>query len=45
MDIDKIAPDTPLLQAEQSQFSEPFLTEVVLQSIHQLCGPLLDSHK
>ena len=32
-----------LLQAEQSQLSQPFLTGEMLQSLNHLRGPLLDS--
>lgn len=32
-----------LLQAEQSQLCQPFLIGRMLQSLHHLCGPLLDS--
>lgn len=36
-------PESPLLQAEQSQLSQPLLTGEVLQVLDQLLGPLLDS--
>lgn len=39
-DFDKITPDPPLLQAEQSQLSQPLLPGEVLQSF----SPSLDSH-
>jgi len=32
-----------LLQAEQSQLSQPFLKGEMLQSFNNLCGPLVDS--
>ena len=31
------------LQVEQSQISQTFLIEVMLQAPHHLCGPPLDS--
>ena len=43
MDTDDILLRTPLLQTEQSQLSQPLLTGEVLQSLHHLGGPLLDS--
>ena len=36
------SPEPSLLQAGQSQLSQPFLTEEMLQSLHHLHGPLLD---
>jgi len=37
------SPLSLLLQAEESQLSQPLLTGEMLQSMNQLCGPLLDS--
>ena len=41
IDIEKIP--LSLLQAEQFQLSQPFFIGEVLQHLHHLCGPLLDS--
>ncbi|KAK4830703.1 hypothetical protein QYF61_012872 [Mycteria americana] len=41
--IDKMSPQPSLLQAQQSQLSQPFLIGEMLQSLHHLHGPLLDS--
>jgi len=43
LSIDKVSPEPSLLQAEQSQFSQPFPTEEMLQTLNLLCGPSLDS--
>ncbi|PKU46071.1 gamma-aminobutyric acid receptor subunit alpha-4 isoform x1 [Limosa lapponica baueri] len=37
------SPDPSHLLAKQSQLSQPFLVGEMLQSLHHLCGPLLDS--
>lgn len=39
----KVSTGTCLLQAEQSQLSQPLLTSQMLQSLHKLCSLLLDS--
>jgi len=41
--IKKIPPEPSLPQAEQSQLSQPLLTEEMLQSLNHLHGPSLDS--
>ena len=33
----KVPPQPPFLQAEQSQFPQPLLTRLTLQTLHQLC--------
>jgi len=43
MDINDVTPQPPLLQAEQSELPQPFLTGEVLQSLNGLCGCLLGS--
>uniref|UniRef100_A0A8C4P7D6 Vacuolar protein sorting-associated protein 13B-like n=1 Tax=Dromaius novaehollandiae TaxID=8790 RepID=A0A8C4P7D6_DRONO len=38
-----LSPEPSLLQAEQSQLSQPLLIGEMRQSLNHLCGPLLDS--
>ena len=38
----KVTPELPLLQTEQSELSQPFLIRLVLQTSHQLCCPSLN---
>ena len=40
---DKILSQPSPLQAEQSQITRPFFTWEMLQALHHLCHPLLDS--
>lgn len=40
---DEIAPDPSLLQAKQSNLSQPLLLCQMFELLHPLCGPLLDS--
>jgi len=40
---EKVSPQPPLLQTEQPQFPQPLLTGLVLQTLHQLCCPSLDT--
>ncbi|KAK4827493.1 hypothetical protein QYF61_018793 [Mycteria americana] len=40
---DKVSPEAPFLQAKQPQFPQPFLTRLVLQTLHQLRCPSLDT--
>ena len=40
---DKVTPEPPFLQAEQTQLLQPLLVGLVLQTPHQLCRPSLDS--
>ena len=42
VESDKVSPEPPLLQAEQSQFPQPFLIAEVLQPSDHLSGPSLD---
>ena len=42
-DIDNITPEPSVLQTGQSQLSQPFLNGEMLQSLHHLHGPSLDS--
>lgn len=42
MNIDEFSPEPPLLQAQQTQLSQPLLTREVLQSLQHLDVPLLD---
>lgn len=41
--MNKIMLKPPLLQAKESQFSQPFLTQEVLQFLNYLYSPSLDS--
>lgn len=40
---DEVPSDPSLLRAKQSQLSQPLLLCQILQILHPLCGPLLDS--
>ncbi|KAK4829782.1 LOW QUALITY PROTEIN: hypothetical protein QYF61_006581 [Mycteria americana] len=40
---DKVSPQPPFLQAKQPQFSQPLLIRLVLQTLHQLHCPSLDT--
>ncbi|XP_071885379.1 mucin-16 [Anas platyrhynchos] len=42
VESDKVAPEPPFLQAEQTQLPQPLLVGLVLQAPHQLCRPSLD---
>ncbi|PKU38679.1 rna-directed dna polymerase from mobile element jockey-like [Limosa lapponica baueri] len=41
--IDEVPSQSSLLQAKQTQVSQPFLIREVLQLLDHLCSPLLDS--
>jgi len=41
--IDEIHFEIPFLQDEQSRLSQPLLIGKMLQALHHLCGPVLDS--
>ncbi|KAK4820222.1 hypothetical protein QYF61_021727 [Mycteria americana] len=43
VESDKVSPQPPLLQTKQSQFPQPLLIRLVLQTLHQLCCPSLDT--
>ncbi|KAK4827408.1 hypothetical protein QYF61_017838, partial [Mycteria americana] len=43
VESDKVSPQPPFLQAKQPQFPQPLLIRLVLQSLHQLRCPSLDS--
>ena len=43
IESNKVSPEPPLLQTEQSQLLQPLLIRPVLQSPHQLCCPPLDT--
>ncbi|KAK4816851.1 hypothetical protein QYF61_023973 [Mycteria americana] len=40
---DKVSPQPPFLQAKQPQFPQPFLMRLLLQTLHQLRCPSLDT--
>ncbi|KAK4807165.1 hypothetical protein QYF61_024285 [Mycteria americana] len=42
VESNKVSPQPPLLQAKQSQFPQPLLIRLVLQTLHQLRCPSLD---
>ena len=39
----KVSPQPPCLQTKHPQFCQPLLTRLVLQTLHQLCCPSLDT--
>ncbi|KAK4813151.1 LOW QUALITY PROTEIN: hypothetical protein QYF61_013116 [Mycteria americana] len=43
--LDKVSPQPPFLQAKQSQLPQPLPISLVLQTLHQLRCPSLDSHQ
>ncbi|KAK4818295.1 hypothetical protein QYF61_010437 [Mycteria americana] len=43
VESDKVSPQPPFLQAEQAQFPQPLLIRLLLQTLHQLHCPSLDS--
>ncbi|KAK4822442.1 hypothetical protein QYF61_015189 [Mycteria americana] len=43
VESDKVSPQPPFLQAKQPQFPQPLLIRLVLQTLHQLCCPSLDT--
>ncbi|KAK4816180.1 hypothetical protein QYF61_012470 [Mycteria americana] len=43
VESDKVSPQPPFLQAKQSQFPQPLLIRLVLQTLHQLHCPSLDT--
>ncbi|KAK4824605.1 hypothetical protein QYF61_016874 [Mycteria americana] len=43
VESDKVSPEPPLLQINQHQFPQPLLIRLVLQTLHQLCCPSLDT--
>ncbi|KAK4818296.1 hypothetical protein QYF61_010438 [Mycteria americana] len=43
VESDKVSPQPPFLQAKQPQFPQPLLIRLLLQTLHQLCCPSLDS--
>ncbi|KAK4806962.1 hypothetical protein QYF61_027329 [Mycteria americana] len=43
VDSNKVSPQPPFLQAKQSQFPQPLLIRLVLQTLHQLHWPSLDT--
>ncbi|GAB0186314.1 hypothetical protein GRJ2_001096700 [Grus japonensis] len=43
VETNKVAPQPPFLQAKQPQFPQPLLIRLVLQTLHQLCCPSLDT--
>jgi len=43
LSVDKMPSQSSLLQAEQSQVSQPFPLREMLQAPNHLCSPLLDS--
>ncbi|KAK4828376.1 hypothetical protein QYF61_026114 [Mycteria americana] len=43
VESDKVSPQPPFLQAKQSQFPQPLLIRLVLQTLHQLRCPSLDT--
>ena len=42
IESNKVSPEPPLLQTEQSQLLQPLFIRPVLQTPHQLCCPPLD---
>ncbi|KAK4829008.1 hypothetical protein QYF61_001764 [Mycteria americana] len=43
VESDKVSPQPPFLQAKQPQFPQPLLIRLVLQTLHQLRCPALDT--
>ncbi|KAK4824371.1 hypothetical protein QYF61_014031 [Mycteria americana] len=43
VESDKVSPQPPLLQTKQSQFPQPLLIRLLLQTLHQLCCSSLDT--
>ncbi|KAK4809951.1 hypothetical protein QYF61_002908 [Mycteria americana] len=43
VESDKVSPQPPFLQAKQPQFPQPLLIRLLLQTLHQLCCPSLDT--
>ncbi|KAK4825740.1 hypothetical protein QYF61_002179 [Mycteria americana] len=43
VESDKVSPQPPFLQTKQPQFPQPILISLVLQTLHQLCCPSLDT--
>ncbi|KAK4831109.1 hypothetical protein QYF61_015412 [Mycteria americana] len=43
VESEKVSPQPPFLQAKQPQFPQPLLISLVLQTLHQLCCPSLDT--
>ncbi|GAB0205879.1 hypothetical protein GRJ2_003053500 [Grus japonensis] len=43
VESDKVSPQPPFLQAKQPQFPQLLLIRLVLQTLHQLCCPSLDT--
>ncbi|KAK4817737.1 hypothetical protein QYF61_026537 [Mycteria americana] len=43
VESDKVSPQPPLLQAKQPQLPQPLLIRLLLQTLHQLCCPSLDT--
>ncbi|KAK4813521.1 hypothetical protein QYF61_009247 [Mycteria americana] len=43
VESDKVSPQPPFLQAKQPQVPQPLLIGLVLQTLHQLCCPSLDT--
>ncbi|KAK4814173.1 hypothetical protein QYF61_010005 [Mycteria americana] len=43
LESEKVSPQPPFLQAKQPQFPQPLLIRLVLQTLHQLCCPSLDT--
>ncbi|KAK4827747.1 hypothetical protein QYF61_021218 [Mycteria americana] len=43
VESDKVSPQPPFLQAKQPQFPQALLIRLLLQTLHQLCCPSLDT--
>ncbi|KAK4820995.1 hypothetical protein QYF61_009461 [Mycteria americana] len=43
VESDEVSPQPPFLQAEQPQVPQPLLIRLLLQTLHQLCCPSLDT--
>ncbi|KAK4830836.1 hypothetical protein QYF61_013765 [Mycteria americana] len=43
VESDEVSPQPPFLQTKQPQFPQPLLIRLVLQTLHQLCCPSLDT--
>jgi len=43
VEIDKTTLEPPLTHTKQSQLTQPLLIRLVLQTLHQLCCPSLDT--
>ncbi|KAK4832389.1 hypothetical protein QYF61_022244 [Mycteria americana] len=43
VESNKVSPQPPFLQTEQPQFPQPLLIRLLLQTLHQLCCPSLDT--